>query len=440
MMRHFAADATQTMSQIIDGKFQCDACARSFAWKPELAGKRAKCKCGQTIVVPQAEQEPEPADDLYDFAESSAPPPPKAMVAPPVVSQPTNPIAYRSAPTADDRRRDRFSADNMMHAPRDVYVPSALLIIAFVGLIVWTSVSLGGGPVMVAIISAIFSVITVIKMIVLIGLAMLIAPHFGISFGTFWTGVLKFAAIILITDIALLWVNEWIESVGGMPSGRRGRGRIILIQLVLTAAIISALSRYLFDMDNEETGMFALPFAFVSWLCGLVVSIVLAAVIRSMLAPAPAVAPTPAAPTPAVTPAATSSTGARPAPRPPSIEIRESQRDREIADRIKSEKVLINEGREYEERHGRDKTDLVSRFLEAGAKRVYMETSIARRLSLSKAYVELPAEIERREACIKAYDTYCRDNQIKPDRASMKDDGQRFLVLDLSESKNHSRR
>ena len=28
----------------------CAGCAQSYRWKPELAGKKAKCKCGKTIV------------------------------------------------------------------------------------------------------------------------------------------------------------------------------------------------------------------------------------------------------------------------------------------------------------------------------------------------------------------------------------------------------
>ena len=33
-------------------KFSCAACGREFRWKPELAGKRAKCKCGAAVQVP----------------------------------------------------------------------------------------------------------------------------------------------------------------------------------------------------------------------------------------------------------------------------------------------------------------------------------------------------------------------------------------------------
>ena len=33
-------------------KFSCASCGREFRWKPELAGKKAKCKCGAVVAVP----------------------------------------------------------------------------------------------------------------------------------------------------------------------------------------------------------------------------------------------------------------------------------------------------------------------------------------------------------------------------------------------------
>jgi hypothetical protein len=32
--------------------FTCDACGRSYAWKPELAGRRITCKCGEMFFAP----------------------------------------------------------------------------------------------------------------------------------------------------------------------------------------------------------------------------------------------------------------------------------------------------------------------------------------------------------------------------------------------------
>jgi hypothetical protein len=42
--------ATTTTTDI---KFSCASCGKEYRWKPELAGKQAKCKCGATITVPR---------------------------------------------------------------------------------------------------------------------------------------------------------------------------------------------------------------------------------------------------------------------------------------------------------------------------------------------------------------------------------------------------
>src|SRR5437870_12280316 len=56
-----------------NGRFTCDGCGKSYRWKPELAGKKAKCKCGTTMTVPA--EDPAAADDvdagLYALAEDA---------------------------------------------------------------------------------------------------------------------------------------------------------------------------------------------------------------------------------------------------------------------------------------------------------------------------------------------------------------------------------
>src|SRR5258706_7229504 len=54
--------------------FACPACGGKKAWKPQLAGKRAKCSCRQVITVPaQAPGQPEAVTP-------SAPDPPPSAV------------------------------------------------------------------------------------------------------------------------------------------------------------------------------------------------------------------------------------------------------------------------------------------------------------------------------------------------------------------------
>ena len=59
------------MSQPNKPQFECLSCGKHFAWKPEIAGKKAKCTCGATVQVPMSIEippPPEPEDDgLIDF-------------------------------------------------------------------------------------------------------------------------------------------------------------------------------------------------------------------------------------------------------------------------------------------------------------------------------------------------------------------------------------
>jgi hypothetical protein len=51
---------------------QCPSCQKEYPWKPDLAGKRVKCKCGELIDVPAAAPKAE-VDELYDLADDPAP-------------------------------------------------------------------------------------------------------------------------------------------------------------------------------------------------------------------------------------------------------------------------------------------------------------------------------------------------------------------------------
>src|SRR5688572_25349404 len=79
------------------GSITCGQCGRSYRWKPELAGRQAKCACGKMIDVPAA---PPPA------AARSAPPAapavaPRPQPAPPRTPQPP-PRKPQPPPPAED--------------------------------------------------------------------------------------------------------------------------------------------------------------------------------------------------------------------------------------------------------------------------------------------------------------------------------------------------
>jgi len=65
------------MSADQTGRIVCPSCGRSGPYKPELAGKRLKCKCGGTIQVAQANSPEADAEEPLR-PEPIAPPPPQA--------------------------------------------------------------------------------------------------------------------------------------------------------------------------------------------------------------------------------------------------------------------------------------------------------------------------------------------------------------------------
>ncbi len=58
------------MSDVQTTRFTCAGCGKPLPWKPEVAGRRIKCKCGHIM---QAPQRPETEEDLYDLAEDPTP-------------------------------------------------------------------------------------------------------------------------------------------------------------------------------------------------------------------------------------------------------------------------------------------------------------------------------------------------------------------------------
>lgn len=61
-----------------EAKFACPACGKRYGWKPEIAGKKAKCKCGEVMSVPASAPPAAPASAPASRAVPPPPPPPPA--------------------------------------------------------------------------------------------------------------------------------------------------------------------------------------------------------------------------------------------------------------------------------------------------------------------------------------------------------------------------
>lgn len=283
--------------------FACEACGKKYALKPEIAGRRVKCKCGHQMTTPT--RPADQADDgLYDIADdrAAAPKTPVTPKIPNAIANPSSaptarpvaapvtapmatpmstsrsapmstPVAYRSKP-----KESRFSTNNMTDVRRDVYIPAAILCLAAVGIVAWALVEFQAGGLGIAFITIFLGIVTVIKTTIMIGLALVFAPMLGVSFGSFWSACFKFAAILIFGDMLILWVDMFIEQAGG-SDGRRAGLMVGLLKMMLLAAFISFQCRFMFDMDWEETGQFAVPMAFVSRLLDLGLSILVVALL-----------------------------------------------------------------------------------------------------------------------------------------------------------------
>jgi len=419
------------------GTFACDACGKRYAWKPQLAGKKAKCKCGATITVPQAlAPQRDAPDDLYDVVDTS---PPATVVrqtvapAAATVAQPAgSALNYRGARAASDvdAPRDRFAYSEMTHPPRDLYIPLALGLIGLGGIIAW-AIRMGAGEGMLMTVVVAAHVATLIKTAVLIGLAFLFAPVAGVSFGDLRTAVLKFSAIVIFTDAIGLWFDELVEMAGGTPNRRVG-WRIFWLQMFMIGMIIAYLCYYLFDMDGEDAKTFAFPFAIASQVVGFVLWLALAAVLDSGGDGAAAAPATAGGPGPAPGGAGAPAAQVAPAPPPmaaPGIPLQANARDREIERMIGSGGRMMTEANEYNQsqpQRSKREPELVNTFYAAGAKRVYFD------FGGKHAVVQLPDTPDGRTRCFSVAEGYRA--QKNPQSPAPMEQGQRFLEVPLAPS------
>ncbi|HTW93909.1 MAG TPA: hypothetical protein VMD30_03880 [Tepidisphaeraceae bacterium] len=243
------------MSEAAD-KFFCDACKRSYLWKPELAGKRAKCKsCGQVMNIPSQpwRPEPEPASEeaLYELAEPAAddakpirPPPLPAMaVAAAAPAGGLAPLQYQSGPTA--RQAGRAQKDLLVDKIRDRHVPTAVLVTGAILFALFVAQHSRFGRAEMGIGMAVFTCLALFETTVVVIFAFMIADPMGISFGTLWTAVLKLGALVVFCEA----VTAWLDSMGG---GFTFGFYVLSVNLLVAMAILWVGMCYFFEMDAAE--------------------------------------------------------------------------------------------------------------------------------------------------------------------------------------------
>jgi len=255
----------------------CDACGRRFAWKPQLAGRKVRCPCGQVMTVPEQQSPTAPEDELYDMAPEPAAPAPRSAIP---ITAPVHPAGAPGAATpAVDYRRpgvgglageggrmERYFPDRV----KDLYMPLALIaggtVIEFALSLIATRAGLQGAARSVVYVGLYMVINTVLMLFAIF----FVAYMREISFGPVPTAILKLCAISIGPGA--------IGSLVGFLLGWFPLGGLIgwVVGFVLYFALIGAL----FDLDESDTWWCVITVFLVKL---LVAFVIIGMVLRGML-------------------------------------------------------------------------------------------------------------------------------------------------------------
>lgn len=240
------------MEQIETDRFSCEACAKVYRWKPELAAKRVKCKCGHVMTAPQSPVE----DDLY----AMAPAPEKFdSIHPPIGAIAPQPISPRQATTSpvmayagSVRNSQPPIEESIGGSPlKEIYVPAAMVLVGmFLQIWLVTGWHFDRLPHLLPVLGARLLINLVLSFIGI----MFIAKLMEISFGAPGPMVLKLTAIALA-----------VPGFAGLIGGIIGHDSFFvaaMISTILQNPIGIVLFVWLFEMDLGD----ALYCMIVIWL------------------------------------------------------------------------------------------------------------------------------------------------------------------------------
>lgn len=236
------------MGAVCEGKFACDRCGKQYTWKPQLAGRRARCACGCEMTVPQQDEQDNDFGD-YELAAPSRGGEGAAKVVPAqsasaqrVAAQPIRAakvIAYQRPGAA----RTDGKSDYVLDPIKDLYAPLWLIVggvvvsLGFELLFNWR----GKTPILKVLQS--FGIEMIVYTAFLLVAVMIAAKIRGIALGRFPIALMKLCAISVAPHaIGILVAPLFIF----IPFGS-------LLAAIGEFAIWFALLGALFDLDESDT-------------------------------------------------------------------------------------------------------------------------------------------------------------------------------------------
>jgi hypothetical protein len=251
--------------------FTCSGCGKQYKWKPELAGKRVKCKCGTTVQVPVGAQDLE-EPEMYDLAPASVPMPhaktgAAAPIAPPQIGiagtaaalSPVSAVmgpqpvgsgqgaAVGGAPAAPvlayaSARPPRQATDDEQEIAaaarrRDFFLPIGLIaggtVLSFYNAMAEYPVGLVGAGIIV-------TVSFIIDMAMILTACMIMVKIMDMSLGSPGQAILKVCAVAIAPDAIGDLVTMWMGPMSGM------------FVWSLTLVMYFILFKIFFDLDGTE--------------------------------------------------------------------------------------------------------------------------------------------------------------------------------------------
>ncbi len=413
------------MSEVETSQFSCEGCGKSYRWKPELSGRRVKCKCGQVMTVPQPAA-PDAQEDLYDLAPTADEDAIKAAFAaarkqaavaaeraPATVSpstrSPTSPfIGYQRGPT--QREQERASPSVTMDMTRDVYAPVGLLLAGLAAYVGYYAIRYEMSGAGIALTTMGLSIMTAFKALLLIGFAFVVAGPLGVSFGGVWTAILKLAAIAVFADGMATWVDAGVAKIAGGGGGFAG-----MISFPVTLGVFWLLLIYLFSMDSGDSWMVVMLLAVFNFIVRWVLLLVLLQIVLGWGGVAPTAIPA----------IAGSTAGASSFADPQVARVTELK-----------EMELLREAREYI-KGGRQEAFLkpTEAWYAAGCRKVWFEVErdLVGKAAPVAVIVELPRDKvkdkEKRAKCFEILKTYYEEQNMAYDPSSVVDTGDAYLIV-----------
>jgi hypothetical protein len=238
------------MTQGPEANFNCAACGKKFRWKPEIAGRKAKCTCGNVIDVPATLDAP-PPDDLYDLAPSDEPPKRKSnptpaqgvsvqsTAAPVATAQPTAMLGYASN-KSKSRFDENYGSGGVTGNPfRDLYLPIALILVGTL-VTVLEMMYFSGRKLGFTFAVPYVALYLVINLAILFAACLLAVKIMDMGFGPLGQGILKLSAISIAPAALAAIITYLLHDPFGMVGAS------------ISLGLYWGLFYYFFDLDGQE--------------------------------------------------------------------------------------------------------------------------------------------------------------------------------------------